>query len=197
MLQDRARLPPPSDRIQWKHLTNDIARTEMREWTRKQRTRAGRVEAYAQIARELNPHGGVYGQFAQYLLTPGLTRQTRLSIAAMRVQSNAFLATHAGYRETELYGPEQPDYRKRGCICPPCTHGQTRVPDDAAHVLFDCPHFATQRRLQNCASQRNFGVNWLLAGRPANPRPADQLPTRVLAFAQAHTPKSSAKPAPS
>jgi hypothetical protein len=146
VLQDRARLPPPSDRIQWKHLTNDIARTEMREWTRKQRTRAGRVEAYAQIARELNPHGGVYGQFAQYLLTPGLTRQTRLSIAAMRVQSNAFLATHAGYRETELYGPEQPDYRERGCIWPPCTHGQMRVPDDAAHVLFDCPHFAPQRR---------------------------------------------------
>ena len=98
----------------------------MREWTRKQRTRAGRVEAYAQIARELNPHGGVYGQFAQYLLTPGLTRQTRLSIAAMRVQSNAFLATHAGYRETDLYGPEQPDYRERGCIWPPCTHGQMR-----------------------------------------------------------------------
>ena len=146
VLQDRARLPPPSDRIQWKHLTNDIARTEMRAWTRQQRTRAGRVEAYAQIARELNPHGGVYGQFAQYLLTPGLTRQTRLSIAAMRVQSNAFLATHAGYRETELYGPEQPDYRKRGCIWPPCTHGQKRVPDDAAHVLLDCPHFAAQRR---------------------------------------------------
>ena len=61
---------------------------------------------------------------------------------------------------SELYGPEQPDYRERGCIWPPCTHGQMRVPDGAAHVLFDCPHFAPQRP---CASQRNFGVNWLLA----------------------------------
>ena len=126
----------------------------------------------------------------------------------MRVQSNAFLATHAGYRETELYGPEQPDYRKRGCIWPPCTHDHTRVPDDAAHVLFDCPHFAPQRRqylapvnailasigfslddLQTRARQTSFLASY------SGPCFCPSFRSRKTT--QAYTPKSSAKPAPS
>ena len=114
----------------------------MRIWTRTQRLHGGRVDAYASVARELNPHGGVYGHFAQYLLCPQLPRMARLSIAAMRLQCNAFVCTHAGYRESELYGMDKP-YRERKCIWPPCA--AERHLDDALHVLLQCPHFAAHR----------------------------------------------------
>ena len=39
------------DRIQWKHLTNDVARAEMTAWTRTQTKKRGRVKGTAQTTR--------------------------------------------------------------------------------------------------------------------------------------------------
>ena len=128
------------DRIQWKHLTNDVARAEMTAWTRTQIKKRGRVNAYIQIARERQHRSGVYGQFPAYLRIPGLGRQARHAIAAMRLQSNQFVVTHAAYRETAIYGPARPEYQTRTCVWPHCANpppGLAEQPvDDALHIFF-------------------------------------------------------------
>ena len=69
---------------------------------------------------------------------------TRRAIAAMHLQSNSFLATHAGSRDTTLYGPAIGKYRSRCCIWLACAN--PGPVDDAIHVLFECPHMAQQRK---------------------------------------------------
>ena len=159
-LHSLAALPNPMDRIQWKHLTNDVARAEMTAWTRTQTKKRGRVNAYIQIARERQHRSGVYGQFPAYLRIPGLGRQARHAIAAMRLQSNQFVVTHAAYRETAIYGPARPEYQTRTCVWPHCANpppGLAEQPvDDALHIFFHCPH------LEPASSQMRYRVDTLL-----------------------------------
>ena len=142
-------LPPPTDRIGWKHLTNDITRAETTEWTRSQILRGGldglpgRMNAYADIARELTAHSGVYGHFAEYLRMRDLDGSCRRVIAAMRLQCNSFVATHAQFRDSALYGPTGAPFRRRCCIWIHCT--DSGPVDDAIHVFFECPHMAQHR----------------------------------------------------
>ena len=65
-----------------------------------------------------------------------------------RIQATQYVATHAGFRDTELYGKRQ-NYHRRYCIWSECDHAI----DDTAHVLLHCPlHKHARRRLLSAAN---------------------------------------------
>ena len=55
-----------------------------------------------------------------------------------------YVATHAGFRDTEIYG-RAAHYQRRYCIWDDCA--SPRVLDDSIHVLLHCPLHAHERAL--------------------------------------------------
>ena len=85
-----------------------------------------------------------YKQLPLYLTTPGLKKSERRNIALFRIQATQYVATHAGFRDTEIYG-KAAHYQRRYCIWDDCT--SPRLLDDSIHVLLHCPLHARERVL--------------------------------------------------
>ena len=72
-------------------------------------------------------------------------KSERRNIAVFRLQATHYVATHVGYRDTEVYGTRT-HYLHRHCVWPACT-GKL---DDTAHVLLHCPlHTRARARLMS------------------------------------------------
>ena len=100
---------------------------------------------YSYIATELSQDRPAYRQFPVYLTTPGLKKSERRNIALFRIHATQYVATHAGFRDTQLYGVRK-NYQRRYCIWSECT--ARPVVDNAEHVLLHCPlHRAARERL--------------------------------------------------
>ena len=105
----------------------------------------GRVAEYSHIATELDQDRPAYRHFPPYLTTAGLKKSERRNIALFRIQATQYVAAHAGFRDTELYGERQ-NYQRRCCIWTACK--SRRVADDTTHVLLHCPlHAAPRERM--------------------------------------------------
>ena len=133
-------------KLRWKkEIVNATTHAITSAWTREHITKWGRVAEYSYIATELKQDRAAYRQFPVYLTTPGLKKSEKRNIALFRIQATQYVATHAGFRDTELYGERQ-NYQRRCCIWTDCA--QRRVVDDTAHVLLHCPlHTAHRKRM--------------------------------------------------
>ena len=137
-------LPPAENKLRWKkEIVNRAAFAATAEWTRSKIAQWGRAAEYSYIATELKEDGPAYHQLPVYLAIDGLSKSERRNIAVFRIQATQYVATHAGFRDTELYGKRQ-NYHRRYCIWSECDHAI----DDTAHVLLHCPlHKHARRRL--------------------------------------------------
>ena len=121
--------------MRWKKdIVNRAAYAITAEWTREKIASWGRTAEYSYIATELREDRPAYRQLPLYLTTDGLTKSGRRNIAIFRIQAAQYVATHAAYRDTELYG-KRAHYQRRYCIWSACDH---RL-DDTEHVLLHCP----------------------------------------------------------
>ena len=145
---DRHNLPPPDNKLRWKkEVINPAAHAETTAWTREHIRKWGRVAEYSYIATELSQDRPAYRQFPTYLTTPGLKKSERRNIALFRIHATQYVATHAGFRDTQLYGTRK-NFHRRYCIWSACT--ARPVVDNAEHVLLHCPlHRAARERLFN------------------------------------------------
>ena len=140
---DRHSLPPPENKLRWKkEIINPAAHAETTAWTREHIKKWGRVAEYSYIATELSQDQPAYRQFPTYLTTLGLKKSERRNIALFRIQATQYVATHASFRDTQLYGKQQ-HYQRRYCIWKDC---EARcLVDDTAHVLLHCPLHRAER----------------------------------------------------
>ena len=139
-------LPPPHKKLRWKkEIVNATAHALITAWTREHIAKWGRVAEYSHIATELDQDRPAYRHFPTYLTTAGLKKSERRNIALFRIQATQYVAAHAGFRDTELYGERQ-SYQRRCCIWTACK--SRRVADDTTHVLLHCPlHAAPRERM--------------------------------------------------
>ena len=139
-------LPPPHKKLRWKkEIVNATAHALITAWTREHIAKWGRVAEYSHIATELDQDRPAYRHFPTYLTTAGLKKSERRNIALFRIQATQYVAAHAGFRDTELYGERQ-NYQRRCCIWTACK--SRRVADDTTHVLLHCPlHAAPRERM--------------------------------------------------
>ena len=142
-------LPPAENKLRWKkEIVNRAAFAATAEWTRSKIAQWGRAAEYSYIATELKEDGPAYHQLPVYLTIDGLSKSERRNIAVFRIQATQYVATHAGFRDTELYGKRQ-NYHRRYCVWSECDHAI----DDTAHVLLHCPlHKHARRRLLSAAN---------------------------------------------
>ena len=118
---DRNNLPPPDNKLRWKkEVVNPAAHAETTAWTREHIRKWGRVAEYSYIATELSQDRPAYKQFPVYLTTPGLKKSERRNIALFRIHATQYVATHAGFRDTQLYGTRK-NFHRRYCIWSACT----------------------------------------------------------------------------
>ena len=142
-------LPPPHKKLRWKkEIVNATAHALITAWTRVHIAKWGRVAEYSYIATELDQDRPAYRHFPAYLTIEGLKKSERRNIALFRIQAAQYVATHAGFRDTELYGGRR-NYQRRYCIWAAC-EGR-RETDDTVHVLLHCPlHAAPRERMLQC-----------------------------------------------
>ena len=117
---------------------NRAAHAELTAWTNEKIATRGRTAEYSYIATELRQDGPAYKQIPLYLTTLGLSKSERRNIAMFRIQGTSYVATHARFRDTDLYGG-QTHYQNSHCIWPACCRHGNQVLDDTTHVMLHCP----------------------------------------------------------
>ena len=138
-------LPPPENKLRWKkEIVNPTVHAITKSWTREHIATWGRVAEYSYIATELKFDRPAHRHFPAYLTTEGLKKSEKRNIALFRIQATQFVATHAGFRDTDLYGKKL-HFRRRCCIWSACREGNELVVDDTEHVLLHCPLHTPER----------------------------------------------------